>query len=224
MIAGGLGLVALTGIVILVNYLARPSYLDILVAPIDAEVTIDGAKYRNATYEMAPGKYEAEITKDGYEAKKIIVEVERGRTAGLYAYLDPADGDFSAYELKQNSESLTALLKLNGFDAMGQESGKGSIIIDGDQTVDKFINKVTIGAKMPIYTSVCGTPARRTNCNAVSVNYDYDARCGGKLCLIIEGRESSLSGEALKTIQAEIEVMGRSFEEYQYVYNQNIRM
>ena len=138
--------------------------------------------------------------------------------------MDPENGDFSEYEAEKNSESLMALLWLNGYDADGRATERGVMKIDGDTTADGFVRKVTIGAEMPIYTSVCGTPARRTNCNAVSVNYDYDFRCGGALCLIIMGRESVLSGEALEAVKAEIEAVGRDFGEYRYIYSQNMQM
>lgn len=226
MIVGGVGvLVLLIAAGVLISNLGQPAYVDILVAPIDAKVMIGGVEYRNATYEMEPGEYVAEISREGYGTKEFEIKVERGKTVGLYAYLDPVNDDFSEYEKTSNSESLAALLRLNGYDVAGQAvTGFGTTTMDGDNTAEGFVQKVTIGVNMPIYTSVCGTPAKRMNCNAMSVDYDYDSRCGNKLCLIIMGREPTLSGEALGAVEAEIEATGRRFEDYEYVYSQNVRM
>ncbi|MBR3132406.1 hypothetical protein IKG33_03305 [Candidatus Saccharibacteria bacterium] len=228
-IFGGMGIVLILiiflGIVPLIDYLNRPAYVDILIAPVEAKIMIDGKEYRNATYELEPGEYKAEISREGYKSKEINFIVNHGETIKLYTYLDPEDGDFSDYEEKKNVDSLKALLRMNGYNEEGEEIEDGFSMIDEDKTANDFINKVTIAKEMPIYMSVCGKPAKRTNCNSISVNYDYDYRCdGNRLCLIIRSRERALSEVTLDEVKKGVESLGRKFSEYKYVYDQNVNM
>ena len=207
----------------LVQFFNRPAYLDILIAPIDATVSIDDANYRSATYEFIPGNYHATISKDGYKTKEFDIEVKRGETSSLYTYLAPQDGNYQAFEMLKNRSSLKALLKMNGYNEDGQKLDNPSIIMsDSDSSADGFIKKVTIGSEMPIFISICGTPAKRANCNAISINYDY--ACNNQLCLNITGRGRNLDDSALNEIKTKIESTGRNFSDYRYTYEQNLNI
>ena len=61
--------------------------VSILVAPSNATVTINNQSYPNGTYNFYPGDYEAIITKDGFDSKKITFTAESNKIVRLYDFL-----------------------------------------------------------------------------------------------------------------------------------------
>ena len=185
LIVGGVlivGLVVIFGVVMpLVDYLAKPAYLDILVTPSDVKVEIDGQEYQNAVYGFEPGVYTATLSKDGVEPKILELGLEKAQTTGLY------------YELRDNGE------------------WKG-------YTAEELAQKNSVGEVMPIEFAICGTPAKRTNCDAIKVQYDRAPECGNERCMIISGRKSALGAETLNKVREEMETRGYDLDDYQYTY------
>ena len=79
-----LALVVFMGIIPAVQGAGRPAYLDISVLPAGAKVDIEGQKYRNAVYEMEPGAYIAQVTLGDLAPEVVTMNLERGRTTGMY--------------------------------------------------------------------------------------------------------------------------------------------
>lgn len=71
--------------------------LDIMVAPLSAELTIDGKKYENGKYSMEPGEVSYELAKEGFVTKSGVINLEEGKTVKLYTYLLPEDGSYEWY-------------------------------------------------------------------------------------------------------------------------------
>lgn len=65
----------------------RNAELNILVAPIDAEILIDGKSFSNGTYRFYPGKVSVEIRKTGLISKKMEINLESNKTTRLHEYL-----------------------------------------------------------------------------------------------------------------------------------------
>lgn len=214
-------LIVFLGVIPLIKYLRKPAFLDVLVAPIDAKIMINGSQYRNATYEFEPGKYEATISKDGFKTKEVKLNLEKNKTSGLYLYLVPEDGDWNFYQEGKNEESLKALLRMNGYNTDGSEVSFGIGVMDGDESALRFIEKEKVREIMPINVSVCGKPATRMNCDVLSVEYDYAKECGNKICLVITGRGEKLNSEGLKEIKTRMKEKGYDFNDYEYTYRQN---
>lgn len=121
MVAGGgiiLALVIFGGVVPLVEYLGAPAYLDVMVE--GATVEIDGAEYRNAVYEMEPGRHTAKVSAGGSgETVELELDLARAETLGLYMRWSDESGwrYYTAEELKHQqaiSEVLPVHLSICG--------------------------------------------------------------------------------------------------------------
>ena len=206
----GIVLVAIVffGLIPVIGKTEKAAYLDILVAPVEAKVMINGVEYRDAIYEFEPGVYTAEVSMDGFLSQTVEMELKQNQTFGLYVSLAPKNDDWSYFEEKQHQASLDALLKLYG-----------GLVDSGDAA--SFAKKANLKDETPIEFSACGEPATRRNCDALVINYDYAKACGDKLCLIINSRKPELTNETLDLVAAKLEEKGYNLNDYKYTFVQN---
>ena len=106
-------------IYIILDY-KRTAKLDILVAPLSAEILVDGEKYENGVHEFEPGEVRVMISKEGFIAKEMNVELKANETVKLYTYLMPVDGSLDWY---LNHEEDQMILNSIG-DAKANEDSK----------------------------------------------------------------------------------------------------
>lgn len=203
---------------------AKLAFLDILVAPVDANVVIDGEVYNNAVYEMEPGHYTATIAREGFKTVTADFDLEKGKTAGLYLYLEPSDGDWGYYELAKNQASLEALLRLNNYNSEGEAWWPEISPIQEKSGAKKVVEKYKVKSILPVNVSLCGEVATRMTCNAVKVEYRYSRKCGDSLCLVISGRSKELPSEALAEIREKFAEGGFDFSDYRYIYVQDSKL
>ena len=78
--------------------------VDILVAPQDAVVTLNGDKYSNGKHRLEPGEYEISITHSELEPYHKTVEFADGEEVKIYLYLTGPDGDMSWYLTHPNDD------------------------------------------------------------------------------------------------------------------------
>lgn len=71
--------------------------LDIMVAPLDAKVELNGQEYKNGKYRVEPGEYEVSITHSELESYYEKMTLEDGADVKLYKYLTGKDGDMGWY-------------------------------------------------------------------------------------------------------------------------------
>ncbi len=204
-------LIVIFGIIPLIKSLNRPAYLDILLAPSDAVVSIDGAEYTSATYEFEPGSYIAVVKRQGFKDKTFELELARGETAKLYTYLIPEDNDWSFYEEEMNKTSLENLIRIVEHSETEEKNTE----------VENLIKKVNIESAMPIDFAVCREPASRMTCDSVEVTYDYEKECDNMLCVVITGRNSELTNEVLNEVKTRLLEKGFNLDNYKYIYKQN---
>ncbi len=108
-------LVIFLGVIPFCEYLGKPAYLDILIAPADAKVEIAGIEYRNAVYEFEPGNYTAKISRTGAPTEEVTLTLEKNRTTGLYLDWSETRGEWvyhTAEEL-EHKNSIGEILPLN---------------------------------------------------------------------------------------------------------------
>lgn len=88
-------------IVVLVGFLIYKlkysAKLDLLVAPREAEILIDGKVYKNGVYDFEPGEVEIKVSMEGFESKETKLNLESNTTTMYYTYLMPIDGSFEWY-------------------------------------------------------------------------------------------------------------------------------
>ena len=202
----------------------RPAFLDILVAPVDANVMISGEEYRNAVYEMEPGHYTATITKEGFNEVTVDFDLEKNKTAGLYLYMEPTDGNWDFYKKKENQDSLEALLRLNNYNSDGATWRPEVAPIQEKDGAKEIAKKYKVKTILPVNVSLCGEVATRMTCNAMRVEYKYSKKCGDSLCMVISGRSKELPNEALNEIREKFTEGGFDFDDYRYIYVQDSRI
>lgn len=100
--------------------------LDIMVAPLDAEITINGDKYKNGTYRVEPGEYEVNITHTELEPYFEKMAWEDGEDVKLYVYLTGKDGDMSWYLTHKNDDMVVT----NIGDYFANEKSKAYVASD----------------------------------------------------------------------------------------------
>lgn len=100
-------------IVLFVLHITKTSTVDILVAPLDAKILINGKEYQNrSAYKMRPGSYDVEISREGFETKHTKLTVEDGTTK-LYDYLkdNKSSEGLLSYVYKGNKMANVMLLQ-----------------------------------------------------------------------------------------------------------------
>lgn len=88
-------------------------------------------------------------------------------------------------------------------------------------TADELRHYNAIADIMPLTISTCGTPATRTNCDAITVKYDSAPTCQYDKCLLITGRQANLNPNLLDLLKAKLTEHGYDLEDYQYLYDKN---
>ena len=88
----------------------KSAALEILVAPLSAEVKIDGKSYKNGTYRFEPGEVNVVISKEGFRTEERTLKLEPNTKVKLYTYILPLDGSFDWYlEHEEDAMILTAI-------------------------------------------------------------------------------------------------------------------
>lgn len=208
-------------IIPLIKDAARPAYLDVLVAPVDATVAIDGEEYNNAIYEMESGHYAATISKENFKPVTVEFDLKKGETTGLYLYLEPTNGDWGVYEQTKNQASLEALLRLDNYNSDGETWWPEIKPVQEKDGAKKITEKYKVKSILPMNVSLCGETATRMTCNAIKVEYKYAKKCGDKICLVISGRSKELPEDALSEIRSKFAQGGFDFDSYKYIYVQD---
>lgn len=86
--------VVIVGVVIYAVFeVPKTSVMVVGVGPKDAEILIDGKRYKNQTYKMKPGVYHVTIEREGYQTQEEEIVLEEGKTGEVRACLIPNDGD-----------------------------------------------------------------------------------------------------------------------------------
>lgn len=80
--------------------------LDILVAPKDAVITLNGEEYKNGEHHVEPGEYEINIAHAELEPYSKVVNFEDGEDVKLCLYLTGTNGDMSWYLAHPDDDML----------------------------------------------------------------------------------------------------------------------
>ena len=109
-------------------YRPKISSIEISVAPSFAKIEINGQTYTNGVHEFEPGEYEATISADGFESKKVKVTVEKEKSAKLSDYLLNTEEGLAYFERSEaDLRSLEAVDKAEVKEFLDDYSKKVSI-------------------------------------------------------------------------------------------------
>ena len=115
----------------------KNAHLIIMVAPIDAQVKINGKDYSPGNYRMFPGKVHVTIAKDGFKTEELDVELQSKHTETVYAYLVHNNDGMYYYEADPNSYEILKIMT----------TMKGS---DLQTFVNEMEEKIAIREKLPL--------------------------------------------------------------------------
>ena len=99
----------ITGIFIAIDA-AKTAKINLLVAPVDAVIKIDGHKYENGQHRVFPGKKHVEISREGMQTLSFDIDCESEHITAINRYLIGDDGGFSIYAKSAESYELLTLL------------------------------------------------------------------------------------------------------------------
>lgn len=118
-VAGALVIIGVSAYFIIRN-IQMNATLDLLVAPVSAEVKINGRTYNNGKHKFDPGTINVEITKEGFRAQNYTIDLPSNKTTKLYTYLVQNDGSLDWYINHQEDQMIMTMIG----DAKADEEGK----------------------------------------------------------------------------------------------------
>lgn len=88
----------LVAVLVIVIHNSKTATVDILVAPMDSVIELNGAKYENMqSHNVAPGDYHVKISMEGMQTKEFEISVENDGFVRIWTYLLDAEGGFEYY-------------------------------------------------------------------------------------------------------------------------------
>ena len=181
---------------------AKTATVDIKVAPSEATIELNGAKYDNFnTYDVLPGDYHVKISMEGMQTKEYDFEIENNGFVRVNTYLVGEDGSFDYYLAHPEDEEILADVVANG---------------GGDVAAEKFVaeDKGVVGIldELPInYDAYADDFAYYTN---YTIERNERDDCPKIICLTIIDR----TGESEQAAIDKIKEMGFDPDNYEINY------
>lgn len=195
-------------IIAVIVHHAKTATIDINVAPINAEITLNGRKYDNfESYEVLPGNYHVKIAMDGMQVKEYDINLANDGFVRIWDYLLDANGGYDYYFTHPEDEAALA-----------------NIISEDDTAALEFIAEyekiVSILNDLPLIEE-----SLSKNGGLYGVNYMYDTvtissgrdleSCtSGDLCLLVTDTSGTKEEQALQIIRR----LGYDPNNYQIIY------
>ena len=183
-------------------YRPKISSIEISVAPSFAKIEINGQTYNNGVHEFEPGEYEAVISADGFESKKVKVTVEKEKSAKLSDYLLNTEEGLAYFERSEAD--------LRSLEAIDKAEIK--------EFLDDYRKKVSIREVLPIDASydmaaALGLPGNELYEQTVK-DGSNDPRCKKAFCLLVTGYKLN---EA--KIREAVSAKGYNLANYEVIYD-----
>ena len=94
-------------VLVIVIHNTKTATVDIMVAPMDAVVELNGTRYENMrSHNVVPGEYHVKILMDGMQTKEYDINLERDGFVRIWEYLLSADGSFDYYLSHPEDEAV----------------------------------------------------------------------------------------------------------------------
>lgn len=172
-----IGIICIGALVALPFLGHRPkiSSIEFTVAPSFAKIEINGQTYNNGVYEFEPGEYEALISADGFESKKVKLTLGKEENAKLSEYLLNTEEGLAYFERSEAD--------LRSLEAIDKTEVK--------EFLESYRKKVSIRNILPIDASydmsaTLGLPGNELYEQTIKDGSD-DPRCKKAFCLLATG-------------------------------------
>lgn len=142
---------------------AKSAVADILVAPVEATIKINGEIYEAGTYKIEPGSAKIEIAADGFETKNLELNFVDGMTTRVHDFLEPMGDNLNYYS--KNEGDFDILKRINTDEA------------------ERLVKIISIRDELPMtYFKYGGLDG---NSSEVTINEDME--CSKVYCLLSIG-------------------------------------
>ena len=109
-LVGAIGAIILIVAIIAIVEALKTARVNILVAPADATIRINGWRYSNGSHRVFPGKKHVEISYNNMTTVSFDIDCESGHTTAINRYLVGENNDFSYYAKSAESYEILKLL------------------------------------------------------------------------------------------------------------------
>lgn len=182
------------------------SYMSLNIAPSTARVKIGSDEYRNGVWEMPRGKYEAEISAEGFKTKNITIEVGGGTTT-VFDYLVNNENGLSYAE--EDAYDLNVLRHVEENAAI-------------KEFMIKYDRKMEIKNVLPLQMPYGCTDNEYDTCgsqNRIDIEASVSSVCKRELCLTVidhgGGKQEDIVAAAKKLLNIH---GGFNFDDYEVFY------
>ena len=150
---------------------SKTATIDILVAPENATIEINGKSYENyQSYDLTPGDYTAVISMEYMQTREVNFTLGEGDFYRLHTYLLSQDGSFEYYEYNHNDEQL--------LEKIATKDDK-----EAQAFIERYKQLYSITEVLPFEYSV---RAEDNNGEVISISvHQYDGACFDIVCLEI---------------------------------------
>lgn len=168
LIGGIFGLLVIVGIVMAIVVNTPPTRIILNYAPESATVTVNGVAEDRQVLDLAPGKYDIEVTKYGFKTFSAEIELERFETETVFAILEPDTVLTENWYSKDLGDN--AILD-------------GKMSFEYDNYVQQMVKEFPVVEKLPfksrefeIYYGVCGEGSCEIIIKSDLAEYDMAVR------------------------------------------------
>lgn len=194
-IVGFCGLIILAIILMVINF-QKTATLDIVIAPINATVSIDGHQFKTKeTVKYYPGSYTAEISADGFISQALPIELIADQESHLYIALEPTEENSTYYDNNPN------------------ESGRRQAVYDAAYQLgsDEYIAKYPIIQVLPYQNTDRDRGYDFTN---YRIDYGIFDGCRSNFCIKITDNVGVYQNEAIEYLKSS----GQNINDYEIIY------
>lgn len=192
----GFAIVIIFVLVLTIINIQKSATLDIIVAPINATVNIDGHKFKtNEIAKYYPGAYTTEISADGFVSQSFTLELTANQESHLYIALEPTP---------ENSDY---------YDKNPSESGRRQAVYDANYQLgsDEYAAKYPITQILPYQNT---NDRRGYDFTNYRIDYGQFDNCKSDFCLKITDNVGIYQGEAMDYLRSS----GQNIDDYEIIY------
>lgn len=105
----------------------KTATIDVVVAPVSADVKVGNVRFNNGKHRIEPGTYDVEITKEGFGGYTGSITVEAGGTEKLYVCLQKDENNTDYYSSHQEDADACWQVEEYNFEKLEGEKYKDPI-------------------------------------------------------------------------------------------------
>lgn len=204
-------------IVLSINKSQQSSIIVLNVAPIDAEISIDGqGTYQNGSYRITPGSHQVTISHPDLDSKTFTVDLDDQHTAVITTFLSK-EGNLDFYKQRANYDSFNQLASIAAADhnATTDQDTSAESLISRAQAAQQIMDEVLPIESYNWLSDPHNKDIKVFRGSKITVNESYD--CETWLCLDITA-ESPADEDSINTF---LKQTGFNPEDYEIKYQIN---